>query len=159
MSVALKVVSNREDAEEVVQDSFMKAFAALSKFKKVSKFSTWLYRIIYNTALTKIGNKKINIVDLDDQVESEPGAFIENQEFDLLKDAERKKYVGLALNKLSKEDYLVISLHYIGENSISEICAILDFNKSAVKMRLLRGRRQLQNKLERLLNTEIRNLI
>ena len=56
-TIAFRIVGNREDAEEVVQDSFLKAFKYLNQFKRASKFSTWLYRIIYNTALTKIGTK------------------------------------------------------------------------------------------------------
>lgn len=158
-SVAIKVVSNNEDAEEVVQDSFLKAFSSLRKFKRASKFSTWLYRIVYNTALTKIGGVKMKMLDLYEQSENEPGIILDGQQFDLLKSAERKKYVQLALSKLTKEDSLVITLHYIGEKSIAEICEILDAKKSAVKMRLLRGRRQLQAELESLLNTEITNLL
>lgn len=158
-SVAIKVVSNNEDAEEVVQDAFLKAFSSLGKFKRASKFSTWLYRIVYNTALTKIGGRKIRTLDLYEQSENDPGLVIETQQFDLLKSNEQKKYVQLALGKLTKEDSLVISLHYIGEKSIAEICEILDMKKSAVKMRLLRGRRQLQTELEYLLNTEITDLL
>jgi RNA polymerase sigma factor (sigma-70 family) len=52
-TVAVRVVGNAEDAEEVVQDAFLKAFAALGQFQRAAKFSTWLYRIVYNTALTK----------------------------------------------------------------------------------------------------------
>ena len=52
-TVALRVVGNPQDAEEVVQDAFLKAFAALAQFQRAAKFSTWLYRIVYNTALTK----------------------------------------------------------------------------------------------------------
>jgi RNA polymerase sigma-70 factor (ECF subfamily) len=158
-AVAIKIVLNKEDAEEVVQDSFMKAFASLRKFKRASKFSTWLYRIVYNTALTKIGSRRIEIVDLSDQYEAGGGVVIENQQFELLKNEEQKKYIELALRNLAKEDYLIISLHYIGEKSIMEICEILDMKKSAVKMRLLRGRQQLHIELKRLLNTEIKNLL
>ena len=99
------------------------------------------------------------MLDLYEQSENEPGIILDGQQFDLLKSAERKKYVQLALSKLTKEDSLVITLHYIGEKSIAEICEILDAKKSAVKMRLLRGRRQLQAELESLLNTEITNLL
>ncbi|MEJ7644844.1 MAG: RNA polymerase sigma factor [Chryseolinea sp.] len=158
-TVAIKVVANREDAEEVVQDAFMKAFASLREFRRASKFSTWLYRIVYNTALTKISRRKLVTVDIDGQNETDVCVSRTDQQFDLLEHAERKKYIHLALGKLSRDDYLVISLHYIGEKSIAEICQILDMKKSAVKMRLLRGRKQLQAELEALLSLEIRNLL
>ena len=57
-TIAIKIVSNHEDAEEVVQDAFLKAFSALENFREASKFSTWLYRIVYNTAITKARGKK-----------------------------------------------------------------------------------------------------
>ena len=53
-TIAIRIVKNREDAEEIVQDSFVKAFKALRSFKQSGKFSTWLYKIVYNTALTSI---------------------------------------------------------------------------------------------------------
>jgi len=158
-TVAIRVVANREDAEEVVQDAFLKAFASLREFRRAAKFSTWLYRIVYNTALTKIGQRKMQRVDLDSQDENARELIFENEQFDLLESAERKKYIHLALGKLTTDDYLVITLYYIGEKNIAEICQVLDIKKSAVKMRLLRGRRQLLVELERLLSTEIRNLL
>ncbi len=56
-SIALKILQNREDAEEVARDSFMKAFKSLCSFEKKSKFSTWLYRIVYNAAITRTRKK------------------------------------------------------------------------------------------------------
>src|ERR1700709_1259945 len=68
-TIAMKVLGNREDAEEVVQDAFLKAFAALKDFKRASRFSTWLYRIVYNTALTKRSNRPIPSFALHEQSE------------------------------------------------------------------------------------------
>lgn len=158
-TIAKSVVSNNEDAEEVVQDAFMKAFASLSKFKQASKFSTWLYRIVYNTALTKLKSRKLPTISIDQQPESEQDGTTENHGWDLVKDTERKKYVTLALNRLSKEDRLVLILYYIEEKNIAEICEILSVGKSAIKMRLLRGRKQLEAELGLLLNHETRNLL
>ncbi|MEZ2443867.1 RNA polymerase sigma factor [Chitinophaga sp. RCC_12] len=158
-TIAKSVVANNEDAEEVVQDAFMKAFAALGKFKQASRFSTWLYRIVYNTALTKLKNRKTPTVSIDQQSETEQDEATENHGWNLVKDAERKRYVRLALNRLSKEDRLVLILHYIEEKNIAEICEILGAGKSAIKMRLLRGRKQLEAELGLLLNHETRNLL
>ena len=158
-TIAIRIVSNREDAEEVVQDSFMKAFAALPEFRRASKFSTWLFRIVYNTAISKVTSRKMPTVDLDEKMNEGQFAVVENEEWDLLKREERKKYINLALDTLTTEERLVITLHYIGEKSISEICEIVGKEKSAVKMKLLRGRKQLESTLGLLLKDEIKDLI
>jgi RNA polymerase sigma-70 factor (ECF subfamily) len=158
-TIAIRIVLNKEDAEEVVQDSFMKAFASLSNFRKASKFSTWLYRIVYNTALTRISNKSIPTIDLNDHFENEQYISPEDQQWNLIKHAERKKYIDLALCKLPQEDRLIITLHYIGELTISEMCEILNMKKSAIKMRLLRGKKQIETELKVLLKNEVKNLL
>lgn len=157
--VAMKVVRNREDAEEVVQDSFMRAFGALHKFTREARFSTWLYRIVYNTALTNIAGRKMNLVDVCEQQEDLPELSVKELSSDLLNIEDQRKFVQLALAKLERDDALVITLHYIGEKNIAEICEILTLSKSAVKMRLLRGRKQLQEMLEGILKKETRNLL
>lgn len=156
-AVALRIVSNKEDAEEVVQDSFMRAFASLSKFNKVSRFSTWLYRITYNTALRKLEQRSSSIISKDTDAE-EVRNMPQPEGNTLLQSEERKKFVHLALQQLKTEDYLVISLFYIGEKSVSEICEILNLKRSAVKMRLLRGRKQLETSLKILLDKETAEL-
>src|ERR1035437_5059789 len=65
-SIALKILHNREDAEEIAQDVFVKAYQSLANFKNEAKFSTWLYRIVYNTAISKVRKKKIELSPLDE---------------------------------------------------------------------------------------------
>jgi RNA polymerase sigma factor (sigma-70 family) len=158
-TIAIRIVVNREDAEEIVQDSFIKAFASLNNFRKASKFSTWLYRIVYNTAISRIGNKPIPAEDMNDHFENGQNVCVENQQWDLIRHAERKKYVDLALGRLHQEDRLIITLHYIEELTVSEICEVLDMKKSAIKMRLLRGRKQLESELKLLLRNEVKDLL
>ena len=67
-TIAIKIVRNREDAEEVAQDSFIKAFQKLNSFKGESKFSTWLYTIVYRTAISKIRKNNIETTDIDEFV-------------------------------------------------------------------------------------------
>ena len=64
-TLALNVLNNQEDAEEVAQDSFIKAFKSLSKFNRQSKFSTWIYRIVTNTAITHRRKKRVVSEDID----------------------------------------------------------------------------------------------
>jgi RNA polymerase sigma factor (sigma-70 family) len=158
-TIAKRIVLNSEDAEEVVQDSFMKAFAALGNFRRSSKFSTWLYRIVYNTALTRISSKQIPTVGLDDASGNDRFVDLDDLPLDRLRHQERKQFVDMAITRLSQEDRLIITLHYIGELTVSEICQIVDMKKSAVKMRLLRGRDQLKTELEVLLKQELPDLL
>lgn len=157
-TISIRVVGNAEDAEEVVQDSFLKAFKYLDRFKRASKFSTWLYRIVYNTALTKTGVKKYMAQELEDDNEYVKYASDEGGGLQRLADADRKKFLGKALQKLKQEDQLIITLYYIADKSITEITEIMDMKSSAIKMRLLRSREQLEGELKRLLNNEINEL-
>jgi RNA polymerase sigma factor (sigma-70 family) len=157
-TVALRVVGNPQDAEEVVQDAFLKAFGALAQFQRAAKFSTWLYRIVYNTALTRQRTRPAVASDVAEALIDQGGAPQEPTSWAQLEQADRRYYVTLALDSLPAEDALVLTLHYLGEKSIAEICVILNKKTSAVKMQLLRGRHQVAQVLHRLLPTEHRNL-
>ncbi|RFS25087.1 sigma-70 family RNA polymerase sigma factor [Chitinophaga silvatica] len=157
-TIAFGVLANREDAEEIVQDAFLKAFTSLDKFKQTSKFSTWLYKIVYHTALNKYqSNKTISVnATISDNLHYIPTNL---QSWDNILNNERKKYVDSALSQLEHTDRSIITLHYIAEKSISEICEITGYKKSAIKMRLLRSRKQLEGYFNTLLNQEIRELL
>jgi len=157
-AVAIKIVKNKEDAEEVVQDSFLKAFAALKNFRRTSRFSTWLYRIVYNTALSKRKNAPVTAA-LDEHLEVEPSIAVENLGHRELVDSERTRFVNMALTRLDQDDYVIVSLYYLGEKDIASICEIMGMNKSAVKMRLMRARKQLESDLGHLLKTELTDLL
>jgi len=157
-TIAIRIVSNSEDAEEVVQDSFLKAFKYLDQFKRASKFSTWLYRIIYTTALTKIGARKLITLEIDDDNDYIEYVSSNDGGLERLADADRKRFLSMAMQRLKQEDQLIISLHYIADKSIAEITEILDMKSSAIKMRLLRSREKLERELKRLLNNEIYEL-
>lgn len=158
-TVALKICGNIEDTEEVVQDSFMKAFKALASFQSASKFSTWLYKIVYYTAITKLNSKRKDVAELNEETGAPEYILDEKREINGLLQADRKKYINLALAQLVEEERMVITLHYLGEKSISEIAEILGLGKSAIKMRLVRGRKKLEELLSVLLNEELKDLL
>src|SRR6186713_1371348 len=120
-TIAFRLVNNAEDAEEVVQDAFQKAFACLGQFRRASKFSTWLYRIVYNTALTKRSGRQRVIASLADPPDETEYANEENGGWMRLARADRKKFINLALDQLKGEDRLILTLHYIAEKSIAEV--------------------------------------
>jgi RNA polymerase sigma factor (sigma-70 family) len=157
-SIAYRIVDNREDAEDIVQDSFIKAYRSLEKFRQDSKFSTWFYRIVVNNALTKIrGRKKIQNDDFSE---------IENLElektetaYSTLSQMDRQKYINLALDKLKLEDRLVLTLYYLNENSIEEMVEITSIKMENLKMKIHRARQKMYVILEQELKVELKNLI
>ncbi len=157
-TVALRVVGNPQDAEEVVQDAFLKAFAALAQFQRAAKFSTWLYHIVYNTALTKKRSRSLRS-DLPPTTEIPEEPSPTGDGWEAVRYADQQKYLALALARLPPEDALVLTLHYLGEQSIAEMCVILGKKTSAIKMQLLRSRKQLEQALTQLLPTEFQHLL
>jgi len=146
-TIARKIARSREDAEEIAQDAFIKAFQSLDKFKQKSKFSTWLFRITYNTAVSRVRKKNIEVSVIDDEViENYPGEQI--YEFvEAMDDQHQQQFIDAALERLSPEDNVVITLFYLEECSIGEISKITALSKSNVKVKLHRIRKRLYKEL------------
>lgn len=158
-TIALKIVRNHEDAEEIAQDSFVKAFQKLQSFRGESKFSTWLYTIVYRTAISKIRKKNIETTDIDDFVIENHSVDFSFPQLDLLKVEEQKKYVKIAIDSLSELDALLITLFYLNENTFDEINEITGLTKTNIKVRLFRARKKLYKELYQILETELRTIL
>lgn len=158
-SIAFRIVSNREDAEEIVQDSFLKAFKALNKFRHDSKFSTWFYRIVVNNSLSKIKRDRKESGDID--IDKVSDTIIEHVEvvYKSLTNADQQKFINIALNELSIEDRLLLTLYYLNENSIVEITEITDISQENLKMKIHRARKKMYIVLESKLRSELQNLL
>jgi RNA polymerase sigma factor (sigma-70 family) len=156
--LAYNILLNQEDAEEVAQDAFIKAFAALPAFKADARFATWLYRIVVNTALNKKKVKKHNVVELTEALrEALPSAI--NTPYAIQITGEHKKYIQLALQALTVRERLCITLYYLNELSVEEIHEITDLSNANIKVLLYRGRKNLYTALHNHLKNEITNLI
>ncbi len=151
-SIALKILNNREDAEEVAQDCFLKVFQALKTFEKKSKFSTWLYRIVYNAAISRTRKKRLDLVPMDDYVIHNYSEDEISGGMDELDPEEKKEMIEQAMKRLTEDESLLITLFYKGENSIEEISQITGLTMSNVKVRLHRIRKKLQGELAVMLN-------
>ena len=158
-TVALKIVRNAEDAEEVAQDSFVKAFQQLNTFQGKSKFSTWLYTIVYRTAISKTRKKKLETSNIDEYVIDNYATESTSSQLDQLRYEEQQKYVTAAINKLSELDALFITLFYLNDNTLDEIKDITGYSKSNVKVRLFRARKKLYKELEKLLQDEVKTIL
>jgi len=158
-TLAFRIVKSREDAEEVAQDSFLKAYQKLDSFKGESKFSTWLYSIVYRSSLTKIRKKKLDTTDIDSFVLDNHTEDHDFPQIEAIKNGEQEKYVKKAIENLGEKDALLITLFYLHNNSIEEIQEITDMSQSNVKVTLFRARKKLHKQLSLLLKEEIKTIL
>ena len=154
-TISLKILQNREDAEEVAQDAFVKAFQKLSGFRRDSKFSTWLYRITYNEAISRTRLKKIQEVEIREEIsESIPDDEVEDGVMGLGQQ-EQQKAVAMILKRLPESDQLLINLFYLQGIQVSEVSGITGMSESNVKVRLHRLRKKIYNDLNEILTRKI----
>lgn len=154
-TLAAKILKNHEEAEEVSQDVFVKAYLALSTFKGESKFSTWLYKIAYYRSLDELKKQKrsLNTSSIDSDTEFHLSSM-ENA-LDTLEADERKLAIKNAIDELPHDDAVVITLHYFEELSLKEIADIMNIEANTVKVRLFRSRKRLGGLLATKLEPEI----
>jgi len=153
-SIALRILRNREDAEELAQDVFVKAYQSLDTFKGESKFSTWLYRIVYNAAISKTRKKKIETVDLDYNLVDNYSTDEIKEDINRLGYDEQKKIVDQILQGLNPEESMMITLFYFKENSTEEISEIMGMTQSNVKVKLHRLRKKLLLEVNEILHKQ-----
>lgn len=155
-NLAMRICGNREDAEEIAQDSFLKAYNGLGSFRMKSSFSTWLYRIVYNTAVSFLRTRKKGILSLEEfPAEMKDFAGSSSGDDEAEKDY-RSSLVNFALQKISEDERVLISLYYYEELETDEIASITGISRSNVKVKLFRAR---QKMLEIIEKTERRKTI
>ena len=137
-----RMTGSPEDAEELTQDCFMKAFEHLSSFNGDSSFSTWIYRIAYNTTLSALRKKKNEMLAFDDKLWHTISDTQVDETLDS-DDEEQIQKLQRALSALSTDEQALITLFYEEEKPISEICYILHLSESNVKVKLHRIRKKL----------------
>ncbi len=159
-SIAFRIMRNAEDAEEVVQDSFLKAYKKINQFKGDSKFSSWFLKIVYNQSLTKVKKKRIDTLEINEEIDTYDRQNNFNLDgWNMIMQEEREIYVRQALNKLPDDDALVLSLYYMSGNSIPEICEITGWTLSSAKVKLHRARQKVYASLFSILKFEMKSLI
>ncbi|MBD1363585.1 sigma-70 family RNA polymerase sigma factor [Mucilaginibacter sp. ZT4R22] len=159
-TLAMRFTKGREDAEEVAQDCFIKAYRNLGSFQQQSKFSTWLYSIVYTTAMTFLRKKRVDTSSIDDdesyiQIENKPSAYDTHN----IENKSRSYYLNQAIEQLLPDDATIITMFYKGEQSLEEIAQALNMEANTVKVKLFRARQRLKEKLERNLKHEVKELI
>ena len=155
-TLAYNIILNREDAEEIAQDVFVKAFTSLSSFKQQSKFSTWLYRIVVNTALNKKKLHKLVTIDIEEQVTVDELTY--DYALPQYDHKDMKQFVQAAVSALPDNERICITMFYLNELSVNEIGELTGITIANIKVLLHRGRKHLYNKLDKLLKTELKDL-
>ena len=141
-ALIVRMVSSPEYAEELTQDTFMKAFQHLGSFSADSTFPTWIYRIAYNTALSALRKKKEEVLVIDDK----QWERVSETEIDEVLDDESEERIARlqkALEKLSAEERAIIAFFYEEEKCIEDIAHILNQSVGNIKVKLHRIRKKL----------------
>ena len=148
-TIAQKILQNKPEAEEAAQDAFIKAYHHLAGFNRESRFSTWLYRIVFNTAISYRRKSRHQFQSIETTV-------IEyNQDTEgMLEKTDKKKYLNQALLKLSDADRTALTLFYLEEFSLEEIAEITGMQANTAKVRIHRARQRLADELMIMLKQE-----
>jgi len=150
--IAFKIVHNREEAADLVQETFMKAFGSLNTYRFEYRFSTWLYRIAANSAIDFLRKRKIEALSLDRPMETKDGTvelqlpdWTHNPEFDYTR-KQRRISIDEAIDSLPDKYRQVIVIRHTDDKSSEEIAKILDVPVGTVKARIFRARELLKKK-------------
>ena len=154
-TLSLKLLKDRQEAEEASQDTFLKVYKSLDKFKWESKFSTWIYKVAFNTCLDRLKkNKRFQaIADIDEINEQETEPII--NVLDSIEEKERKQIIQDCLQELPGEDSFLLTLYYFEEQSLEEVSKIIGITQNNVKIRLYRSRKKLASLLKARFEPEI----
>ena len=154
-TLAMRMVKNREEAEEVSQDTFIKVYKSLNKFKGNSKFSTWIFRVAYNTCLDRLKKikREYNVVAIDEFTEHQVKTL--DNALDQMEAQEHKQKIQECLQLLPSDDSFLLTLYYFEDQSLEEISKVVGITANNVKVKLFRSRKKLTSILKDQLEPEI----
>ena len=137
-----RICGNREDAEELTQDAFVKAYEHLHKFRRESTFSTWIYRIAYNTAISHTRKRHFRMGEWqDERMKTDELLFLPEEGPE--EKEEQLQRLEQALEALPPDDRALVLLYYHEDRPVGEIARITGLSESNVKTRLHRIRKRL----------------
>lgn len=152
-TIAYKVVQNRMEAEEVAQDAFVKAYHHLKSFQRESRFSTWLYRIVFNTAITYKRKNRPDFQSIEKTVIAQG-----HEGEDRIERNDKRRYLEMAMSRLNQADRTALTLFYLEEFSLEEIADITGMLANTIKVRIHRARQRLADELKTILKSEALSL-
>jgi len=158
-TLALKLLKRPEDAEELAQDTFIKAYQKLDTYEGKSKFSTWLYSITYNAGISELRKRRIEFKSLEEQKFSDQDEMKMHDYYSETKKEDQEKYLNLALGKLPEDDQVLVTLYYYENQSMDDISEITGLTVSNIKVKIHRARKKMYSLLHEMLNEEVYSLL
>ena len=158
-SLSMKILNQREDAEEVAQDAFIKAYNSLSSFQSSSTFKTWFFRIVYNTAISRLRSRKNIEVKIDDIKITDVEIQATESAIGQLNTDDRQKYLQIGLDRLEPDERALLKMYYYDDFSMDEISVIAGLTVSNVKVKIHRSRKKLLQELRFILKDEIISIL
>ncbi|NDV96640.1 RNA polymerase sigma factor [Dysgonomonas sp. 521] len=149
-TIVSKIVTRRVEAEDIAQEIFIKAFQSLDKFREESGFSTWLYRIAYNTTISELRKRKHEFTAIEDNFSNIPDDEIA-EVLDEISTEDKLHYLDIVLKMMPPDDALLISMFYLNDHSIKDISIITGNSEANVKVKL--------HRIRKFMNFEINKLI
>ena len=154
-TLAYRVVKNREEAEEVAQDVFIKVFKSLKSFNEKSKLSTWIYRITYNLSINRYRSQKRQLVTTEIDNSNENKLGYTKDALTELSEQEKREIINKAILRLAETEKIIITLYYYEDLPIAEIAEIVGISPQNVKVKLFRSRQKLHTELKDRVGLEI----
>ncbi len=142
-TIVVRMVKVKEEAEEVAQDTFIKAFESLESFRGDSKFSSWLYSIAYRKALDRLRkNKRYQTSPLIEEITETDATDLDNA-LQQLEVKERSLKIQECIKQLPEIEAALITLYYFEEQSVKEIAQVTELSEDNIKVKLYRSRKKL----------------
>jgi len=142
-------------SDDIAQEAFIKAYLNINSFNGLSKFSTWLYRIVYNAAVSKTRKKKMEFVAMNEAIIQNYTESEITERVDHLDENDQRALMERAVRRLPEEDHLLVTLFYHADHSIDEISYITGLSASNVKVRLHRIRKRLYEEISEMMKAEM----
>jgi len=158
-SLSMKILNQREDAEEAAQDAFIKAYNSLGSFQSSSTYKTWFFRIVYNTSISKLRIRKNIEVKFEDVKISDTEIQATENVIGQLNTDDRQKYLKLGLERLESEERALLKMYYYDDFSMDEMSTITGLTVSNVKVKIHRSRKKLLQELRFVLKDEIISIL
>jgi RNA polymerase sigma-70 factor (ECF subfamily) len=157
-SVAFRFANNREDAEELAQSAFVKAYQNLANYRGDAKFSTWLYTVVNSICLTFLRKRKLEVHSLDNEKVFERADNLDSgMRANQVETKSKVQMVQQAIGMLAPDDAQVLALFYQGEQSLEEIGKIMGIDPNTAKVKLHRARQRLKTTLEKNFASEVKD--
>jgi len=158
LSLAVRLVGDHDEAEELVQDAFVNAYRKLDQFRGDARFGTWLHRILYNLCMTRVARRKERMASLDSLEENPAGMLHEDKGPSIQEMVEENELVALLsdeINRLPETLKAPLLLFYVDELRYEEVAEVMNLPMGTVKTYLHRGRNLLRQRMQAKLRNEV----